>query len=145
VPEGDLLLRHAVFRGGLIGAGPPRATLAYGEPVRVRGFHVVATETEHWVENLTGLGGCGAHLFLGVVGEQALPGHPLVPLLQVAEAGAPLPPEDVDAFLGGDPVADERHLHRLLAEAAGSVYVPAARRHGFTDFQITRGWLGVST
>ena len=38
---------------------PLMATLAYGEPFTTPGLHVIASETEHWVENLTGFGGCG--------------------------------------------------------------------------------------
>ena len=55
IPEGDPLIADAGFRGAVLGDTPPRATLAYGEPVATAGFHLVQTDTDHWVENVTGL------------------------------------------------------------------------------------------
>jgi altronate dehydratase len=145
LPESDPLLGQATFCGDVIGDIRPEPSLAYGEPLREEGLHVVATETEHWVENLTGLGGCGVHLIVTVVGGQTQPGHPLVPVLQVAERSAFLPADDVDAFLSGDAARDESSLIRLVGAAAGGAHTAAASRLGFTDFQLTRGRLGVST
>ena len=61
--------------------GKARSILPLASP----GLHIVASETDHWVENLTGLGGCGAHLALTVVSGHAQQGHPLLAVLQVAE------------------------------------------------------------
>ena len=83
--ESDPLLAHAGFRQAVLGAIPPRATLAYGQPFTAPGLHLVATESDHWGENLAGLGGCGAHLFLGLVGDTPQQGHPMLALLQVAD------------------------------------------------------------
>jgi altronate dehydratase len=147
LPEGDPLLAHAVFRAAVLGATPPHATLAYGQPLTQPGLHVVASETDHWVENLTGLGGCGAHLFLAVVSENSRQGHPLLPVIQVAEAAqrGVLAADDIDAFLSGDAATDEATLGRLLAAVAQREQTPAVTAQGFTDFQLTRGLLGVST
>jgi altronate dehydratase len=68
LPEGDPLLAHAGFAERVLGATAPRATLAYGQPLGRPGLHVVATETDHWVENVTGLAGCGAQAVLGLAG-----------------------------------------------------------------------------
>jgi len=147
LPEGDPLLAAPAFRGPLLGATPPRATLAYGQPFTAPGLHLVATESDHWVENLAGLGGCGAHLFLGLVGDSPQQGHPLLPVVQIAAPGA-LPPAalaDVDAVLTGEIVADTATLHRLLAATARGEFLPAATAGGFVDFQLSRGLLGVST
>ena len=147
MPESDALLANRIFRAALLGATAPHATLAYGQPLAPPGLHVVASETEHWVENLTGLGGCGAHLALTVVSGHAQQGHPLLPVLQVAESRerGTLPADDIDAFLAGDAVADEAAMKKLLAAVAQCELVPAANAHGFVDFQSTRGLLGVST
>jgi altronate dehydratase len=147
VPESDPVLANAAFRQPLFGDGPVRATLSYGLPVIERGLHVVATETDHWVENLTGLGGCGAQLALTMVSGHAQQGHPLVPVIQVAESGerGRLPADDIDAFLTGDPEADEGVLFSLIASVAQGQRVPVSLSQGFVDFQLTRGLLGVTT
>jgi len=147
IPESDPLLADARFSAALLGAAPPHATLAYGQPLAHPGFHVVATETDHWTENLTGLGGCGAHLALTLVSDHARQGHPLLPVIQIAEPSqrAAIPPDDIDAFLSGDPVADRSTLEKILVSVAQRELVPAANAQGLVDFQLTRGLLGVTT
>ncbi len=147
IPESDALLANPLFRTALLGAHAPHATLAYGQPAVARGFHVVATESDHWTENLTGLGGCGAHLALTIVSGHARQGHPLIPVLQVAEPSerGTLPADDIDAFLSGDALADDTALQKLLVAVAQHEIVPVANAHGVVDFQLTRGLLGVTT
>jgi altronate dehydratase len=147
LPEGDSLLTAAEFRPAVLGSVPPRATLAYGQTFTAPGLHLVETDSDHWVENLAGLGGCGAHLFLGLVGDSPQQGHPMLPVLQVAEPGV-LPASsaaDVDVALSGDTGADETELLRLLAATAQGDALPVASAGGFVDFQLSRGLLGVST
>lgn len=147
LPESDPLLVQTRFRSALLGAAPPRATLAYGQPLTQPGLHLVATESDHWVENLTGLGGCGAHLFLTVVSGHPQQGHPMLPVVQVAEARERglLTADDIDAFLSGDAAADEAALLQLLIATAQCDFTPAATAGGFLDFQLSRGLLGVTT
>ena len=147
LPESDPLLANEFFRAGTIGAIPPHATLAYGQPIIHPGFHVVATETDHWVENLTGLGGCGAHLVLALIRDRTQPGHPLIPVIQVAapsERGL-LPDDELDLRLTGDPNVDENELIGIIRAIAHKDRIPAVNAHGLVDFQLTRGLLGVST
>ncbi len=147
LPEGDPLLAAVDFRTQLLGSVPPRATLAYGQPFTAPGLHLVQTDSDHWVENLAGLGACGVQVFLGLVGDTSQQGHPMLPVLQVAEPGilpASMRP-DVDVMLEGDALADEATLLRWLADLAQGVRQPAATAGGFTDFQLSRGLLGVST
>ena len=147
LPESDALLAHATFRSALLGDRTPHASLAYGQPFAHPGLHVVASETEHWVENLTGLGGCGAHLVLTVVSEHARQGHPLLPVIQVAEPTerGRISADDLDLFLTGAAVADAVWLIREITAVAQRERHPAATAAGFVDFQLTRGELGVST
>jgi len=147
LPESDPLLAAASFRTALLGSTPPQATLAYGQPVTQPGLHIVATESDHWVENLTGLGGCGAHLALTLVAGHTQQGHPLLPVIQVAESDqrGRLPGDDLDLFLTGDSAADEAELIRLLVATAQRELIPAANAQGVVDFQLTRGLLGVTT
>jgi altronate dehydratase len=147
IPESDPLLANAAFRTPLIGSAAPHATLAYGQVATRRGFHVVATESDHWVENLTGLGGSGAQVAVTVVGRHAQQGHPLVPVIQVGENSqrGVLPADDIDTFLSGDATADEATLVRLVTQVAQHESTPVAMAQGAVDFQFTRGLLGVTT
>jgi len=115
LPESDALLADPRFVGAVLGSTPPHATLAYGQPLTVPGFHVVQTDSDHWVENLAGLGGCGAQVFLGFVGDTPQQGHPMLPVLQIAEE-ATLPAAataDVDVVFTADGDANLALLHRL--------------------------------
>lgn len=147
LPESDALLADGEYRRTVLGETPPAATLPYGLPAVDRGLHVMATETEHWVENVTGLVAAGAHLVVAVVGEHAQPGHPLVPVVQVGEPGARgrLSVEDVDLFLTEDAAADTRALVELVCAVAQRRREAAATTRGLVDFQLTRGLLGVTT
>ena len=147
LPESDPLLANETFRTAVLGRTAPHATLAYGQTVGRPGLHVVASETEHWVENLTGLGGCGAHLVLGLVSGNAQQGHPLLPVIQVAETGqrGKLPADDIDFFLTGNARADEAELLRAIVRVAQRELTPVSMAQGSVDFQFTRGLLGVTT
>jgi altronate dehydratase len=131
----------------VLGATPARATLAYGQPLTGPGLHLVATESDHWVENLAGLGGCGAHVLMGLVGDSPQQGHPLLPVVQVAAPGALATTAlvDVDAVLTGDVAVDAATLHDLLVATVQRERQPVANAGGFVDFQLSRGLLGVST
>jgi len=147
IPESDALLANAGYLTAVLGATAPHATLAYGEPVTRPGLHVVATESDHWVENLTGLGGCGAHLALTIVAGHAQQGHPLLPVIQAAETSqrGVVPADDIDLFLSGNADEDEATLVRQLIQVAQRETVPVSMAQGSVDFQFTRGLLGVTT
>jgi len=147
IPESDPLLADKWFSGALLGKAPPRATLAYGQPITQPGLHIVASETDHWVENLTGLGGCGAHLALTIVSGHSRQGHSLLAVIQVAEPSQReiLSADDIDLFLTGKADADLVALQKLLTAVAQRERIPVANSQGFVDFQLTRGELGVST
>jgi len=150
VPEGDALVADPVFRAAVLQGVAPHATLAYGEPVRLAGLHLVRTDTDHWVENVTGLAACGAHVIVGAVGDGPQQGHPLVPVVQVAGpvaggGGGTVAAEDVDHVVSGEGTRELQALRELIVATARRDYQPAAHTGGFVDFQITRGLLGVST
>ncbi len=147
LPESDSLLVDEGFRRAVLGPTAPHATLVYGQPFTRPGLHLVASETDHWVENVTGFGGNGAHLALTVVHGHAQPGHPLLPVIQVAEPSqrGVIPADDLDAFLRGDAAADAALLVRLLVAVAQREQPTAAATQGLIDFQLTRGLLGLTT
>ncbi len=145
LPEGDPLLGMTEFLQPTIGRAPLHATLAYGEPLTTPGFHIVRTETEHWTENLTGLGACGAHAFVTFPGKQPQTGHPFLPVLRVGAPGTdPRFATDFDLVLPAAPTDAAPALERLFARFQHGELHPAARRQNDVDFQLTRGLLGVS-
>lgn len=146
IPAGDSLLADAGFRTAVLGDTPARATLAYGQPVARAGLHLVQTDTDHWVEVVTGLAACGAHLIVGAVGDGPQQGHPLIPVLQVAGATGrgSVADDDVDFVATGAKGESDRLLDLVLATARRDA-IPAAQAAGFVEFQLTRGLLGVST
>ena len=147
IPESDALLASPVFRIHALASINPHATLAYGQALAQPGLHIVASETDHWVENLTGLGACGAHLMLTIVSAHTRQGHPLLPVIQVAESSqrAVLAPEDVDLFLTGKPGEDSSAIETLLVDVAELKRAPVVNAQGLVDFQFARGLLGVTS
>jgi hypothetical protein len=124
-------------------------TLAYGQVAATPGLHVMATPTSHFVEALTGLGGTGVQLIIAHVAESAMQGHPMIPTLQVATSryGENAFAADLDIVIDAD-AADAAQIHdQLSGRIRGTLtraYVPSAWSRGHTDFQLTRGLLGVS-
>ena len=86
-------------------------------------------------------------MLLAHAGEHPQQGHPLIPMLQVTgvPAVAAAYADDLDALLvDADDSAGSRQLLDLLVEAASRRLRPRLWTRGNTDFQITRGLLGVS-
>ena len=136
--------QHAVFPDGAV----PAASLAFGRPAAHAGFHVMETPTENAVEAFAGLGAAGVDLMLCHIGRTPLQGHPMLPLVQVtAEPGAAaVYGDDLDRVFapdgGVDAIVDA--LAALVADVASGRYRPALWSRGVTEFQLTRGRLGLS-
>jgi len=147
IPEDDPLLEAGEFRSQTMGSQRLAATLAYGQISAKPGLHIVATETRHWVENLTGLGACGAQVILALVRDRARPGHPFIPVIQLAEAVRETiaTVDDVDGFLSDQPEENLSVALEWVVAAASGRRTPASLAQGHVDFQLTRGLLGVST
>ena len=116
-------------------------TLAYGQRVEKAGFHIMETPTDQPTETLTGLGATGVDLALAHIVGAPLQSHVMVPLIQVSTdvttqsnygADMDLASVDVDELLG------------LIIEVASRQYTPKLHDKGNTDFQLTRGLLGIS-
>ena len=116
-------------------------TLAYGQRVEKAGFHIMETPTEQPTETLTGLGATGVDLALAHIVGAPLQSHVMVPLIQISTNGATqanygadldLATADVDEWLG------------IIVEVASRRYTPKLHGKGNTDFQLTRGLLGIS-
>ena len=150
VPESGGLLAAAEFTNRLFGSDEaPKPTLAQGQPISAAGFHIMETPVEHWVETITGMGATGVALFLSYAAEHPMQGHPLIPLLQVAEKDSRVGTvyaDDLDLLLAEpeDPEAWPNQLLHIVLDVASRRYSPRSVSQGNTDFQLTRGLLGVS-
>lgn len=154
VPANASLLGHPAFCGPLFDVAPeevPDANLANGQsPLAGSGFYLMDVPVDHWVESVTGLGATGVEIILSHVGEHPLQGHPMVPLLQVASDPGMMARYGGDIDLGvdcGGAVDEDEGAYQLLAlvmETASRRHVPRVVELRNTDFQLTRGLLGVS-
>ena len=149
VPDSESLLGNGGFRRTVFPDGmAPSASLAFGRPAADAGFHIMETPTENPVEAFTGLGATGVDLMLCHVGRTPLQGHPMLPLVQVTavpEVAAQYG-NDLDRVLvpeqGTDAMVTE--LATLIADVASCRYRPTLWSRGVTEFQLTRGRLGLS-
>ena len=116
-------------------------TLAYGQRVEKAGFHVMETPTDQPTETLTGLGATGVDLALAHIVGSPLQSHVMVPLIQVSTDATTQTNYGADL----DSVsADVDDLLALIVEVASRRYTPKLHGKGNTDFQLTRGLLGIS-
>ena len=150
VPDNAGLLGSGAFREAVLtdGASAPAASLAFGQPADASGFHVMEAPTENPVETFTGLGATGVDIMLCHVGRTSLQAHPMIPLVQVATDAdvAERCSGDLDRVLtlersAGGLVGE---LAALVADAASRRYLPRLWSRGVTEFQLTRGRLGLS-
>ena len=149
IPENAALLQQRVFRETLL-LVPDELfpTLAYGQEAPMMGLHVMETPTDHGVETLTGLGATGVEIMLSHQTGPLLQAHPLVPLLQVSAdvRSQQRYGDDLDLVLAPDGESEsgaEQLLEKIL-QVASRQYLPKLLAHGNTDFQLTRGLLGLS-
>ncbi len=150
VPDNPGLLGSAAFREAVFpaGAGVPAASLAFGQPAEASGLHVMEAPTENPVETFTGLGATGVEIMLCHVGHTSLQAHPMIPLVQVTADGSVGDRfgGDLDRVLTLDRSARAlvEELAALVADAASRRYLPRLWSRGVTEFQLTRGRLGLS-
>jgi altronate dehydratase len=146
VPERAALLSSGAYLDAVLGDEPARVTLAYGEPVRKPGLHIMEAPTDHWLETATGLGATGVEVMLAHVAGRPLQAHRMVPLLQASSDPATLETagEDLDVILDGAPSAWSDALLGAVVDVASRDYTPRLFDRGNTGFQFTRGLLGVS-
>ena len=116
-------------------------TLAYGQRVEKSGFHIMETPTDQPTETLTGLGATGVDMALAHIVGAPLQSHVMVPLIQVSTDTATQSNYGADLDLA---TADVDELLALIVKVASRQYTPKLHGKGNTDFQLTRGLLGIS-
>ena len=141
----DLLLLHPIFADEVLSGRPAKPTLDYAQVMLKSGFHVMSMPTRQWSEMLTGIGAAGVELILAHVSDHPMSGHPLLPVLQVTSnpAISPAYETDLDAVLT-EPDNWTQQLLDLVVDTLARRYSPRLSASGDTQFQITRGLLGVS-
>lgn len=150
VPESGGLLAAPEFNRRLFATdGAPVPTIGHGQHIPANGFHIMAAPVEHWVEIITAMGATGVDLFLSYAAEHPLQGHPLIPLLQVSRKESRVGTvygEDLDLLLKEpeDSHSWANQLLEIILEVASRRYAPRLASQGNTDFQLSRGLLGVS-
>ncbi len=141
VPENAGVLHSQEYLRGVLGERAAENTLAYGQIAEKAGYHVMEAPTDHWVETLTGLGATGVEVVLVYTAGRPVQAHRLVPVLQVSDSGDS---PDLDLVLGPNPEAWADEMLGQVLRVAGQEYTPRLFGRGNTDFQFTRGLLGVS-
>ena len=106
------------------------------------------TPTDNAAEVLTGLGGTGVEIMLAHIARAPLQSHPMIPLLQVSgdERICERFAADLDVSLSTEmsiPSIEESLASRIGATASRH-YVPKLYSQGYSQFQLTRGLLGLS-
>jgi altronate dehydratase len=142
LPSNASLLSSAAYLDNLRTNSPIKTSLAYGQTA-TPGLHVMETPTHHWVETLTGLGATGVEIMLAHVSGPPMQAHPMIPLLQVASGAETDWSADMDLMLADDASWTEAILPLVLS-VASRTYVPKLYEQGNTDFQVSRGLLGIS-
>ncbi len=149
IPENAGLLRSRVFLEALL-AVPSECfpTLGYGQPAPEPGLHVMESPTDHTIETFTGLGATGVDAMLAHVYGPPLQSHPMIPLVQVSGEAKTVKRFGKDLDLVLDAKAAPDALAAALLEKLSAVlsrqYTPRLFAQGNTDFQMTRGYLGLS-
>ena len=149
IPANASLLQNTAFRQALL-LDPDNIspTLAYGQAAPGQGLHIMETPTDHAVETLTGLGATGVEVILTHQTGPLLQAHPMIPVLQVSADPDTQQryQNDLDLQLDAAEKTEqntEKLLAKVLAVASGD-YTPRLLAQGNTDFQLTRGLLGLS-
>ena len=142
------LVSHA-YLNRVLGDQSFKPTLAYGQSIAEPGFHIMDTPTGHVVETLTGLGGTGVDVMFAHVVGHSIQSHRMIPLIQATtdETTESFYQDDLDLSpTDEDWTPDEfsNQMLQIILEVASRRYTPRLYGRGNTDFQFTRGLLGIS-
>ena len=149
VPANATGIVSHVYLKRMLGNQNLKPTLAYGQSVTEPGFHIMDTPTGHAVETLTGLGGTGVDVMFAHVVGHPLQSHRMIPLIQATtdETTRLLYQDDLDLAPADENRTPENFAIQMLEvilEVASRRYTPKLYGRGNTDFQFTRGLLGIS-
>ncbi len=146
IPENSGLLSTPAYRENVLVTAHVSPSLAYGETARRNGFHMMEAPTEHWVETVTGLAATGVELMIALVNRRPMQTHPFVPMIQMASDPAMQAnhTHELDLSLTGNPNDWTGQILECCKKVIEHSHIPRLYRQGNVDFQLTRGYLGVS-
>ncbi len=114
-------------------------SIQYGQRILRPGFHAMATPTWHEQELLAGFGATGVDVILVVSDDFAVPAHPCIPVLQLGTKPGP----HADWWPSTDGSSLDK-LVGLIQQTLSRTYIPLSTAAQHVDFQISRGWRGIS-
>ncbi|MEM7253732.1 MAG: UxaA family hydrolase [Pseudomonadota bacterium] len=148
IPSNSPLLGNQTFHDALIAVERPEPSLAYGAPADYAGLHIMDAPTENPVETMTGLGATGVEIMVAHIGKFPLQAHPMVPLAQVSSDPTVVSRygNDLDRTWGPAEGTETicADLESLVSGVFSGTYRPRLFSRGVTEFQLTRGRLGIS-
>ena len=152
VPANATFLTSPTYAADTLGGSPQvplQNTLSYGQSITESGFHIMETPTDHVVETLTGLGATGVDLMFAYVVGHPLQAHRMIPLIQATteETTGSIYEADLDLLPADEnwtPEGFSAQMLEIILEVASRRYTPKLYGKGNTDFQFTRGLLGIS-
>jgi len=111
--------------------GQVESSLAYGQVMKEKGFHIMANPSENITETITGLCSVGAHLILTYNTVHAIQSHPIAPVIQATH-----PRSDIADFdLIG---ATSSEMLKTILDVASRKVVPKLHKSRNFGFQIPR-------
>ena len=152
VPSNASFLTAPAYAAHLLGDASEvslRNTLSYGQSIPEPGFHIMEAPTDHVVETLTGLGATGVDLMFAHVAGHPLQAHRMIPLIQATtdRTTESIYETDLDLLPPDENWTSESFSAQMLGiilAVASRRYTPKLYGKGNTDFQFTRGLLGIS-
>ncbi|MEM8488719.1 MAG: UxaA family hydrolase [Bacteroidota bacterium] len=145
--NGTIVVPHAAVEAGYVQhpllqqlrlAADIAPTIHYGQRILRPGFHAMAAPTWHEQELLAGLGATGVDVILVISDAFAVPAHPFIPVLQLGTADGP----HADWWPAGSNTFEA--LLNLIEQTLTKTYLPKSTAAQHVDFQISRGWRGIS-
>ena len=147
VPENASIVDSTVFMERLlIDEQSWSVNLDYGAHPSSNGCFVMATPTTSTTEILTGLGGTGVEIILMYTNGMPVASHPLVPVLQFSDQNEYSDKffDDLDFVL---PQLMDKPSDFLMTKIEHTItrrHIPKLHHRGYSNFQVTRGTVGVS-
>lgn len=145
LPDNDPLLKNDGYVQSVLVNSDVHTALDYAQLVTQSGFYTMFTPSRQWGEILTGLGAGGIEIILAHV-DSPMAGHPLLPVLQVGSSSTTHTDylSDLDAVYDSQSADWAFDLLNLTVDTLSRRYTPRLSNIDNTQFQITRGLLGVS-
>jgi len=147
VPENASIVDSTVFMERLLTDEQSwSVNLDYGAHPSSNGCFVMATPTTSTTEILTGLGGTGVEIILMYTNGMPVASHPLVPVLQFSDKNEYSDKffDDLDFVL---PQLMDKPSDFLMTKIEHTItrrHIPKLHHRGYSNFQVTRGTVGVS-